>query len=241
MTETTNNSIERPDTGRRSARVKRRAARSVATSLVLYVVIGTLATGIASAHAPNLNGNSRQSRRERAGVRVPARVNARAFKEFLAHVQALHASGQIKFDRAQEITITGEPRPDGTLENVSILSSPSQRRLDQLGFEFVRLVNEQRALTMLNDVERMRMHLRLDRAQVFLTVANEFASVARARQTEQSWNTLLTLGRFAKAGRPEGTILNQMRLSSSGKQLVMSLNMSRQALGNLLLKQVTPN
>jgi hypothetical protein len=56
-----------------------------------------------------------------------------------------------------------------------------------------------------------------------------------------SYNNLLALGRIFRNGKRERVILNNMTVTSSGKQLVLKLEMSRAELGNLLLKQVTPN
>ena len=53
---------------------------------------------------------------------------------------------------------------------------------------------------------------------------------------------LIALGRLFRKGRSvEATVLNNMTVSASGKQLLMKLEMSRQTAGNLLLKLLPPN
>ena len=47
--------------------------------------------------------------------------------------------------------------------------------------------------------------------------------------------------RVAKRGTDEGAIMSGMKVSASGKQLLMNLDMPREQMGNILLRQITPN
>jgi hypothetical protein len=52
---------------------------------------------------------------------------------------------------------------------------------------------------------------------------------------------LINAGRLMKRGTDEGALLSGMKVSASGKQLLMNLDMPREQMGNILMRQITPN
>jgi hypothetical protein len=57
----------------------------------------------------------------------------------------------------------------------------------------------------------------------------------------RGYRMLINVGRLARRGTDEGAILSGMKVSASGKQLLMNLDMPREQMGNILLRQITPN
>ena len=55
------------------------------------------------------------------------------------------------------------------------------------------------------------------------------------------FRSLINAGRLMKRGTDEGALLSGMKVSASGKQLLMNLDMPREQMGNILLRQITPN
>jgi hypothetical protein len=49
------------------------------------------------------------------------------------------------------------------------------------------------------------------------------------------------VAKFMRRGTGEAAVINGMKVSASGKQLLMNLDTTREAMGNLMLKQITPN
>jgi hypothetical protein len=85
------------------------------------------------------------------------------------------------------------------------------------------------------------MTFTLDGQRFTAETASETPTEARAEEMARGYRMMLNVARMMRRGSPESPVLNNMKISSSGKQLVMNLDTTREAMGNLLLKQVTPN
>lgn len=213
------------------------AVRVVAGSLVLYAVIGTLAAlNTSKASAASLaQGDARQTARVRG-------VKAKPFRDLLEKGRQMHARGEIDLREPFELSIEAERADDGTLSSVSINKlAGAGGHLGELAREFTVALSESRALESLEGVGHLLLTFRLDEQTASARIVGDTDSGEHAAHMAHGYNGLLTLGRIVKRDRAESVVLNNMTVSASGKQLVFRLEMSRAALGNLLLKQITPN
>ena len=187
--------------------------------------------------------NALQETQGRADAKRAVKVNAKPFRELLTKVQALHGRGEINLRAPVDVVIDAERNVDGSLSNVSVVRTvPSNPALAALAGEFAQTLSASRALRFLNGARRLRMTLNLDGQQVAGRLAFDAASGARAAEMARDYAGLIALGRLFRKGRSvEATVLNNMTVSASGKQLLMKLEMSRQTAGNLLLKLLPPN
>lgn len=179
--------------------------------------------------------------RDGAGVEN-ARVNIKPIKAFLARSKRLHADGKLDLSKPQTIVVAGDRREDGTLTNVQISGeSAADATMRALAQDFVSSVNDSHALAFLNDISRVSMTFTLDGERFKALTASDAPSEARAEEMARGYRMLLNVGRLAKRGTDEGAIMGGMKVSASGKQLVMNLDMPREQMGNILLRQITPN
>jgi hypothetical protein len=163
-------------------------------------------------------------------------------KAFLSRAKRLNDQGKLDLSKPQVITVEGDRQQDGTLTNVSVTgASSSDPELKRVAQDFVLSVNESRALAFLNDVSHVRMTFTLDGLRFRAETASDAPTEARAAEMARGYRMLVNAGRLMRRGTDEGAILNGMKVSSSGKQLLMNLNMPREQLGNILLRQITPN
>src|SRR3712207_9182216 len=93
-------------------------------------------------------------------------------------------------------------------------------------------------LQALDTVSHVRMTFSLDAETFSLRTASDTPSEARAEEMARGYRVMVNLGRLARRGTDEGAVLNNMKISSSGKQLVMNLDMPREQMGNILLRQI---
>jgi hypothetical protein len=170
------------------------------------------------------------------------KVNVRPIKAFLARSKRLHEDGKLDLSKPQSIVVVGERQQDGTLTNVQITgessADPSLRAVAQ---DFVTSVNDSHALAFLNDVSRMSMTFTLDGERFKALTTSDAPTEARAEEMARGYRMFINVGRLAKRGTDEGALLNGMKVSASGKQLLMNLDMPREQMGNILLRQITPN
>ncbi|MBV8856277.1 MAG: hypothetical protein JOZ96_21365 [Acidobacteria bacterium] len=171
-----------------------------------------------------------------------AKVSIKPIKAFLARSKKLHEAGKLDLSKPQTILVVGDRQADGTLTNVQITgesaADPTMRAVAQ---DFVSSVNDSHALAILNDVSRVSMTFTLDGERFKALTSSDAPSEARAEEMARGYRMLLNVGRLAKRGTDEGALMNGMKVSSSGKQLLMNLDMPREQLGNILLRQITPN
>ncbi|MDT5158828.1 MAG: hypothetical protein QOH51_3185 [Acidobacteriota bacterium] len=177
------------------------------------------------------------------GVKAESgKVSIAPIKAFLARSKRLHEQGKLDLSKPQTIIVEGERQQDGTLTGIEITgesaADPSFRVVAQ---DFVTSVNESRALAFLDDVSRVRMTFTLDGERFRAVTASDTPSEQRAEEMARGYRMMVNFGRMAKRGTDEGAVLSNMKVSASGKQLLMNLDMPREQMGNLLLRQITPN
>jgi hypothetical protein len=205
----------------------RRGASAAATGAGVKKTTKAGAPKPASADAPKSEGT---------------RVNVKPIKLFLARSKRLHEEGKLDLSKPHSIVVTGDRQTDGTLTNVEITGdSAADPTLRAVAQDFVASVNDSHALAFLNDISRVSMTFTLDGERFKAQTASDAPSEARAEEMARGYRMLLNVGRLAKRGTDEGAIMGGMKVSSSGKQLLMNLDMPREQMGNILLRQITPN
>lgn len=212
--------------------------------LARFAVLGAFVLGLLPGAAEVFAQAQKAGAVADAGARAPdsAKVDMAPIRAFLARSRRLHAQGKLDLSKPQAIAVEGDRQADGTLAHVSITgdssADPNFRRLAE---DFVASVNQSHALQFLDDVSHMRMTFTLDGERFRADTVSDTPTEQRADEMARGYRMLVNIARVAKRGTDEGAILNNMKLSSSGKQLLMSLDMPREQMGNILLRQITPN
>ncbi|MFL6336594.1 MAG: hypothetical protein ACJ754_25100 [Pyrinomonadaceae bacterium] len=170
------------------------------------------------------------------------KVSVKPIKAFLARSKRLHEEGKLDLSKQYSILVAGDRQEDGTLTNVQITGeSAADPALRAVAQDFVNSVNDSHALAVLTDVSRVSMNFTLDGERFKALTTSDAPSAARAEEMARNYRMLLNVGRLAKRGTDEGALMSGMKVSASGKQLLMNLDMPREQLGNILLRQITPN
>ena len=216
--------------------------------LARFAVVGAFVLGVLPASAEVLAQAQKAGAVTDAGASKSAakaeagKVNMGPLKAFLTRARRANEQGKLNLSKPQAITVEGDRREDGTLTNVSITgesaSSPEFRKVAE---DFVSSLNESRGLAFLNDVSHVRMNFALDAARFRVESASDAPSETRAAEMARGYRMLVNAGRLMRRGTDEGAVLNNMKVSASGKQLLMNLDMPREQMGNILLRQITPN
>ncbi|HVF51665.1 MAG TPA: hypothetical protein VNA19_16390 [Pyrinomonadaceae bacterium] len=212
--------------------------RVVAGSIVLYAVLGTFALNLSQASA---QGGASRHDGATHNTRV-VRVNRQAFKEILLKGRRMAERGELRLDRPVELNLEADRDDDGTLANVIVGgSSLGDDKLRELLNDFAVALSASRVLGRLEEARHVWMTLRLDAATLSASFATEYPTEQRASERARGYGGLLAIARLLKKERAESVVYQNMKISSSGKRLAIKLEMSREAAGNLLLKQITPN
>ncbi len=219
-----------------------RRSRRTANPFIIYAVLGALTFGVLPAES--LHAAVPVQRREagESAVGRPAAVNMSPIRAFLVRAKRQKDQGKLDLSAPRTITIEADRAEDGTLSNTVITgpsaANPNFKRLAQ---DFVVSLNESHALKFLNDVSHVQMTFTLDGQRFRAQTASDTPSAERASEMARGYRAMLNIGRIMRRGTDEAVIMSNMKVSSSGKQLLMNLDMPREQMGNILLKQITPN
>ena len=212
--------------------------------LVRFVVVSAFVLGVLPATDGELM--FAQARKTDGGVsattRKPVRINSAPLREWLARARQQKNQGKLDLNVPRSITIEADRAEDGTLSN-AVVTGPSARDTEfrKLALDFVAALNQSHALSFLHDVSHVRMNFSLDRERFSTESASDAPSAARAEEMARGYRAMINVARLVRRGSDDVLVLNNMKISSSGKRLLMSLDMPREQIGNILLKQIGPN
>lgn len=230
-----------------------RGARRVAActrALARYVVLGAVALSILPAQAFAaalpllLAARAQEDATGGKPAKPPVEIKPNPFRELLVKAKRLKDEGEIDFGRTIELSFEADLTEAGSLANVTPISAkPDTPRLRELGEDLVRALSETNVPGSLKGFRHLRVSLRLDQRTFAASLDADAESDERAARTAHGYALFLKMAHLnAIERRPELVpVYKGMTFSSSGKQLAFRLEMSREAAGNLLLKQITPN
>jgi hypothetical protein len=215
--------------------------RVMAGSIVLSVVLGTLALHVAQASAHAQDGAGAQNNAAPQNKR-DIQVNSLPFKNLLSKGRRMAGRGELHLDGTVELSVEADYDGDGSLANVIVGgASLGDDKIRELTYDFVNALYESRILRAVGEAHHLWMTFRLDGQRLTASFTAELASEQRAAEMARGYEGMLTIVRSLKKDASEAVIYQNMTASSSGKRLAIRLEMSRETLGNLLLKQITPN
>ena len=223
-----------------NANAARRARAGRTNSLVRFVVIGAFVFGVLPAPGGALL--FAQPQKAGANANKAPRVNAAPLRAWLAQAKRQKDAGKLDLSSPRALTIEADRAEDGTLSN-AVITGPSARdpQMRKLAQDFVAALNQSRALGFLQDVSHVRMNFALDGERFKTDSASDAPTAQRAEEMARGYRAMVNVARLMRRGTDEAAVLNNMKFSSNGKQLLMSLDMPREQMGNILLKQITPN
>ena len=227
-----------------------------ARTLARFAVLGAFVFGLLPASVAGL-AQARKTRpsnnspvKKTAKTKTPetakktesTKVDMSPIRGFITRAKKLNDAGKLDLSKPQTITVEGDRQEDGTLTAVQITGeSASDAEMRRVADDFVASVNQSHALKFLDDVSHMRMTFTLDGERFRAETASDTPTPERADAMARGYRMMLNFARIAKRGTDEAALMSGMKISSSGKQLLMNLDMPREQMGNILLRQITPN
>ena len=179
-----------------------------------------------------------------AGKKVEAvpRVNVLPFKQLFEKLGAEYRAGRLDAGGELDITFGADRRQDGSLENLEVRGgAKGDPALIRLAEDFVRSLSASRLFASLDGAPHLRMRFALDRQKLALAVSAALESEQRAQTMASVYGLGIVFERARRKGTDLGLVWDSTKVSASGKVLNVTLEMPRETLGNLLLRQITPN
>lgn len=175
---------------------------------------------------------------EQNKVKRPNTVNKRPFVDLLVKYNEMKDKGELNLNNPVEMTIEADRNPDGTLRNVVVIRKSGDEKLIEAAKDFIAALSASGALNFLEGTDHLILTLKLDSAIISVSASTDAASDAEARQKALGYNALLAGGALLKRGRDEGTIMQNTKVTASGKQITINFNLPRAAISDMLKKQI---
>lgn len=181
-------------------------------------------------------------------------INTRPLKDWLGRANALRDNGQLDLSSEIEITIAASLDTDCKLVNPNVIQKSGDARLIDVAKDMVSAIGDSGMLSFLRDPSKvtdptklkcdampLQVTIKLDQNDIAAQVESQADSPERAVQMAKGYNTLLAVGEFAKRGHDEEVLYRNTKVTSEGKQILVSFSMPRPTASEMLKKQLPPS
>ncbi|MDQ2936013.1 MAG: hypothetical protein M3R67_00735 [Acidobacteriota bacterium] len=171
-------------------------------------------------------------------------INKKALKDFAIYANDLKNRGQLDLNKPFEIVIEAELDGNGKLKDPKFLKKEGDANLVDLFGRMVGALNDSGFLVYLKPIDKdnpgskVVFTIKQGESEVLATVESEASSVDSARVLAKGFNAALSIGAEARAGKDEEVLLRNTSAAPLGKKLIFNFTMPRQALVDLIKKQL---
>ncbi len=171
-------------------------------------------------------------------------INKKALKDFGDFANDLKNQGKLDLNKPFEIVIESELDENGKLKNAKVTKKAGDPNLIDLSGRMIAALNDSGFLVYLKRINEdnpgtiVIFTLKQDQSEVVATVESDASSVSSARSLSQAFNFLLAAGAKSREGKDEEVLLKNTTVSPDGKRIKFNLTMPRQAVVELIKKQL---
>jgi hypothetical protein len=181
-------------------------------------------------------------------VTLPAEneINKQAMRDFAAYAQELKQQGKLDLNKPFEIIIEADLDEKGKLKDAKFTKKAGDPNLVDLFGRMVAALNDSGFLTYLksndkSDFGNIVFTIKQGETEVLATVECETPSEEMARKRAGGFNLMLLAGAQTRAGKDEEALLRNTSAEPVGKKVVFNFTMPRQAVVDLIKKQLANN
>lgn len=173
-------------------------------------------------------------------------INKKVMKDFAAYANELKNQGKLDLNKPFEIVIEAELDKDGKLKNPKFTKKAGDENLVDLFGRMIAALNDSGFLVYLKPVDadnpgsRVVFTIKQGESEVLATVESEASSADSARLLAKGFNAALTFGAQSRAGKDEEALLRNTTAEPVGKKIVFNFTMPRQAVVDLIKRQLAP-
>jgi hypothetical protein len=171
-------------------------------------------------------------------------INKKALKDFAAFANNMKLQGKLDLDKPFEIVIEAELDEKGKLKDPRFTKKAGDPNLVELFGQMVSALNDSGFLAYLKTINKdnpgskVVFTVKQGESEVLATVESEASSDDSARFLTKGFNLALVLGAKAREGKDEEVLLRNTSAEQNGKKIIFNLTMPRQAVVDLIKKQL---
>jgi hypothetical protein len=174
-------------------------------------------------------------------------INKKAMKDFAAYALDLKNQGKLDLNKPFEIVIEAELDENGKLKNAKFTKKAGDANLVDLFGRMVSALNDSGFLSYLKPLDqdnpgsKVVFTIKQGESEVLATVESEASSEESARLLAPVFNKLLSYGAESRKGKDEEALLRNTSAEPVGKKIVFNFTMPRQAVVDLIKRQLGPD
>lgn len=171
-------------------------------------------------------------------------INKKALKDFAAYANELKNQGKLDLNKPFEIVIEAELDENGKLRDPKFIKKEGDPALVDLFGRMVAALNDSGFLIYLKPIDKdnpgtkVVFTVKQGEKEVLASVESEASSDSSAQVLARAFNTALAIGADSRAGKDEEVLLRNTSASPNGKKIVFNFTMPRQAIVDLIKKQL---
>jgi hypothetical protein len=171
-------------------------------------------------------------------------INKKALKDFAIYANDLKNRGQLDLNKPFEIVIEADLDGNGKLKDPKFTKKAGDPNLVDLFGRMIGALNDSGFLVYLKPIDKdnpgskVVFTIKQGESEVLATVESEASSVDSARVLAKGFNAALSIGAESRAGKDEEVLLRNTSAAPLGKKLIFNFTMPRQALVDLIKKQL---
>ena len=165
-------------------------------------------------------------------------------KDFAIYALDLKNQGKLDLNKPFEIVIEAELDQDGKLKDAKFTKKAGDPNLTDLFGHMVAALNDSGFLVYLKPVDkdnpgsRVVFTIKQGENEVLATVESEASSERSAYLLALGFNQILSAGADSRKGKDEEALLRSTSAEQNGKKIVFNFTMPRQAVVDLIKKQL---
>jgi hypothetical protein len=171
-------------------------------------------------------------------------INKKALKDFAAYANQLKNQGKLDLNKPFEIVIEAELDANGKLKDPKFTKKEGDPNLVDLFGRMVAALNDSGFLIYLKPIDKdnpgtkVVFTVKQGESEVLASVESEVSSDDSARLLAKGFNAALMIGAESRAGKDEEILLRNTSASPNGKKIIFNFTMPRQAVVDLIKKQL---
>ena len=172
-------------------------------------------------------------------------INKKALKDFAAYANDLKNQGKLDLEKPFEVVIEAELDANGKLQNPRFTKKEGDPNLVELFGRMVAAMNDSGLLVYLKPIDKdnpgtkVVFTIKQGDKDVLASVEAELTSNLKAAVMAGSFNAMLQNGALTRAGKDEEVLLKNTVAAPNGKKLTFNFTMPRDAVVELIKKQLS--
>jgi hypothetical protein len=182
------------------------------------------------------------------GVDLPVEneINRQPLKDLASYANDLKKDGKLDLDQTFEVSVEAELNESAKLQKPTFTQKSGDPSLVDLAGKMIAALNDSRLLILLkalNDGKPTKVVfvVRQDQNELVARIESDVSSEQSARQKANVFNLMLVAGEKARKGKDEAILMRNTAASAEGKKVVFNFSMPRQAVGEMIKKQIASN